>query len=219
VLETRQPIAFDAISDGEATGRFVIVDGYDIAGGGIIISAEKDDQEELRAEARLRDFNWIRGGVAQAARAKRFGHQPALVMFVGKPGVGKHKYARAVEAALFEREMSAYMLDGTNVLLGVDSDLVWLESTQLELVRRFAEVAHILLDAGHLVVSTTNAIGLADFAAVQALIPDFPVLVVDIDPDGKSVAPSDLRLSGKETEADVVAKVTALLTQRQITSI
>src|SRR6185295_7481311 len=96
--------------------------------------------------------------------------------------VGKHKYARAVEKALFEKNMSAYMLDGTNVLLGVDADLVWKQSTQEELVRRFAEVAHLLLDAGHLVISTTNTIGLADFAAVQAVIPDYPVLAVDINP-------------------------------------
>jgi bifunctional enzyme CysN/CysC/sulfate adenylyltransferase subunit 1 len=51
VLETRQPVAFDLISEAESTGRFVIVDGYDIAGGGIIIAAEKDAQEEFRAEA------------------------------------------------------------------------------------------------------------------------------------------------------------------------
>jgi hypothetical protein len=94
-------------------------------------------------------------------------------MFVGPSGTGKHKFAMSVEKALFERGMAAYMLDGTNVLLGVDADLVFKESTQNELVRRFAEVAHILLDAGHLVVSTTNSIGLADVAAVQALVSDF----------------------------------------------
>lgn len=218
ILETRQAVSFDTISDGEATGRFVLVDGYDIAGGGIITGAETDQKEDLRAEARLRDFNWIKGGVTRETRVKRLGHQPALVMFVGKAGVGKHKYARAVEKALFEKGHSAYMLDGTNVLLGVDADLVWVESTQHELVRRFAEVAHILLDAGNLVVSTTNAIGLADIAAVQALIPDFPVLVVDIDASGQLTGSSDLHLTGKESESDAIEKVLALLTTHQITN-
>jgi adenylylsulfate kinase-like enzyme len=111
------------------------------------------------------------------------------------------------------------MLDGSNVLLGVDSDLIWVEATQQELVRRFAEVAHILLDAGHIVVSTTNTIGLADFAAVQALIPDFPVLAVEVDPDKKAVGAADLRLTGEESETDVVAKVSDLLQKRQITSL
>ena len=150
ILETRQPIAFDPITENETTGRFVIVDGYDIAGGGIITGAEKDDQENLRAQAQLRDFHWIPGGVSQEERAARFKHRPALLMFLGKHAVGKHKYARAVEKALFEKGLSAYMLDGSNILIGVDADLVWVESTQQELVRRFAEVAHILLEAGQM---------------------------------------------------------------------
>jgi len=219
ILESRQPIAFDTIAEGEATGRFVIVDGYDIAGGGIITGVEKDEKEELRAEAQRRDFNWIKGGVSQEARAAKLSHRPALVMFVGKAGVGKHKYARAVEKALFDKGMSAYMLDGTNVLLGVDSDLVWVNTTQQELVRRFAEVAHILLDAGHLVISTTNSIGLADFSAVQALISDFPVLAVDVNPAKSAIGSADLQLTGKESEPDVIAKMVGLLEKHHITNL
>jgi len=216
VLETRQPIAFDTIADEEATGRFVIVDGYDIAGGGIITGAEKDEKEELRAEAQTWDFNWIRGGVSQEARAEKSGHAPALIMFTGKAGVGKHAYARAVEKALFEKGMAAYMLDGSNILLGVDADMVWMRSTQQELVRRFAEVAYLLLDAGHLVISTTNTIGLADVAAVQALIPDIPVLAIDINSADAALSSADLKLNGKETETDVITKVYALLKKRRI---
>jgi bifunctional enzyme CysN/CysC len=138
-------------------------------------------------------------------------------MFVGKPNVGKHKLARAVERALFDKGISAYMLDGTNVLLGVDSDLVWVSTTQQELVRRFAEVAHILLDAGHLVISTTNSIGLADFASVQALIPDYRVLTVDINPGAAAIGSSDLHLTGVENEPDVLDKVSLLLAKHDIT--
>jgi bifunctional enzyme CysN/CysC len=219
VLETRQPVAFDLIADSEATGRFVIVDGYDVAGGGIITTAESDQQEEFRAEARLRDFNWVKGGVTVAERAKRYGHQACLLMFVGKAGAGKQKYARALEKALFDQGKNSYMLDGTNVLLGVDQDLYWVDATQAELVRRFAEVAHLLLHAGLIVVSTTNAIGLADYGQVQALIPDFASLVIDIDPEGKSMAPCDLRIRGTEPEAEVVAAVTRLLIGKQLTSV
>ena len=124
VLETRQPIAFDLTADCEATGRFVIVDGYDVAGGGIITAAVADELRDLRAEARTRDFNWVEGGVTAADRAHRAGHREALVMFVGKSGAGKHRYARALERALFDAGRNAYMLDGQNVLLGVDSDLL-----------------------------------------------------------------------------------------------
>jgi bifunctional enzyme CysN/CysC len=216
-LEVRQPVAFDLTSDCEATGRFVIVDGYDMAGGGIITAAVADDLRDLRAEARTRDFNWVPGGVTTADRARRSGHRSALVMFVGKAGSGKMRYARALERALFDAGRTAYMLDGQNVLLGVDHDL-WVDAAQSELVRRFGEVVHLLLNAGLIVVSTTNAIGLADATAVQALIPDAPMLLIDIDPTDASAQACDLRIRGIEPEADVIAQITALLAERQITS-
>jgi bifunctional enzyme CysN/CysC len=216
VLEARQPLAFDLTADCEATGRFVIVDEYDVAGGGIITEVVPDDLRDLRDEARTRDFHWVPGGVTAAERAARHGHRAALVMFVGKAGVGKHKLARAVEKALFAADRAAYMLDGTNVLLGVDNDL-WVDGAKSELVRRFGEVVHLLLNAGLIVVSTTNVIGLADATAVQALIPDAPLVLVEVG--AGSAQACDLLVSGAEPEAEVVGKVMALLEARQITSL
>jgi len=216
VLEARQPLAFDLTAECEATGRFVIVDEYDVAGGGIITEAVSDDLRDLRDEARTRDFHWVPGGVTAAERVARHGHRAALVMFVGKAGVGKHKLARAVEKALFARGRAAYMLDGTNVLLGVDNDL-WVDGAKSELVRRFGEVVHLLLNAGLIVVSTTNAIGLADATAIQALIPDSPLVLVEVG--AGSAQACDLLVRGAEPEAEVAAKVMALLEARQITSL
>ncbi len=221
VLEARQPIAFDLTADCEATGRFVIVDEYDVAGGGIITGVVADDLGDLRAEARTRDFNWVQGGVTGGDRAARYGHRSALVMFVGKAGVGKHQFARALEKALFDGGRNAYMLDGKNVLLGVDHDL-WVDAAQSELVRRFGEVVHLLLSSGQIVVSTTNAIGLADATAVQALIPDAPLVLVEVvaDGDGEERARAhDLLVRGDEPAAEVIAKIAALLDARGITKI
>lgn len=218
ILETRQPIAFDLIGDSEATGRFVIVDGYDIAGGGIITATVKDEQEDFRVEARLRDFRWIAGGVSAIERRGRFNHAPALVLFTGGHGVGKHRYARALESHLFKAGITAYLLDGANILLGVGND-IGVDAARHELVRRFGESAHILLDAGLIVVSTSNAIGLADAAAVQALLGDRTVLTVEIDPTGTSVAPCDLRLRGTESEAEVADRIAATLRERNVTGL
>ncbi len=157
------------------------------------------------------------GGVTAADRAARNGHRAALIMFVGKAGTGKHQHARALERALFEAGRNVYMLDGQNVLLGVDHDL-WVDAAQSELVRRFGEVAHLLLNAGLIVVSTTNAIGLADATAVQALIPDAPMLLIDVDPSGSSTQACDLRITGTEHEAEVIAQIVALLHRQQITT-
>jgi bifunctional enzyme CysN/CysC len=194
----------------------VIVDGYDVAGGGIVTAAVADELKDLRAEARTRDFNWVAGGVTAEQRAQRFGPHAALIMFVGPAGAGKHRYARALEKALFDRGRNIYMLDGKNVLLGVDHDL-WVDAAQSELVRRFGEVANLLLNAGLIVVSTTNAIGLADARAVQALIPDTPTILIDVDPAGDSTLPFDLRIRGTESEDELVSQVTDLLAHRKIT--
>jgi bifunctional enzyme CysN/CysC len=215
VLETRTPVAFDLISESAATGRFVIVDGYDVAGGGIITGTEADDQDDLRAEARLRDFNWIHGGVTTADRAQANGHRAGLVMFVGKNGVGKRRYARELEKSLFAARRQAYMLDGTNVLLGLDHDLS-VDAAREELVRRFGEVVNLLATAGLIVVSTTNAIGLADASSVQTLIGDVPSVVVEIDPSGTSTSNCDLRFTGVESDAVVVTRIAELLAQRGI---
>ena len=165
----------------------------------------------------MRDFNWVPGGVTGADRAARHGHRSALIMFVGKAGTGKHTHARALEKALFEAGRNVYMLDGQNVLLGVDHDLCGRRRAVRAgpPVRRGGAPA---VNAGLIVVSTTNAIGLADATAVQALVPDAPMLLIDVDPSGSSTMACDLRITGTEPEAEVIAKIADLLRHRGITN-
>jgi hypothetical protein len=66
------------------------------------------------------------------------------------------------------------------------------------------------------VVSTTNAIGLADASSVQTLIGDVPSVVVEIDPSGTSTSNCDLRFTGRESPAVVVTRIAELLAQRGI---
>lgn len=70
ILETTAPVAFDLSGQVEATGRFVIVDGYEIAGGGIITDVVHDEDTAERAIDRLKHVHWVQSGVG-AARARR----------------------------------------------------------------------------------------------------------------------------------------------------
>jgi hypothetical protein len=63
-------------------------------------------------------------------------------------------------------------------------------------------------------ISTTNAIGLADHGSVQTLIGDAPSLVIDVDPAGASTTACDLRIRGSESEAEIVTRVVDLLIKR-----
>src|ERR1041384_2114014 len=94
------PISFDLSSSFEATGRFVLVDDYDIAGGGIVTEMIRDDQEVLREEARRRDFAWVKGEVGIEERAQQYGHRAAIVLITGGRHTGKSFLAKRLEARL-----------------------------------------------------------------------------------------------------------------------
>jgi len=213
VLRTRNPVAFDPSERIEGTGRFVIVDGYDIAGGGIVRELVPDEHHQLRLESRIRDIEWVRGDISAGERAERLGHPASMVMITGEAGVGKHAVARVLERRLVEGGVHAYLLDGKNVFLGVDADIDL--DDRDELVRRFGEVVHLFLDAGTVVVSTTNVIGMSDHRTVQTLVSPFKMLVVHLGPGREEIPDgADLRLDPGVDPTEAVAQIMAVLAER-----
>lgn len=209
-LRTRRPVAFDASSDLESTGRFVIVDGYDIAGGGIVREAVSDELEARRLERQIRDTEWVRGDITPAMRAELNGHGAAMIMFTGAADAGKHAIARALEVAMVRAGNHAYLLDGKNVFLGIDADIAFDDIE--EFVRRFGEVANILLDAGLVVISTTNVIGLADHRKLEAQISPAPMFLVHVGPEAEGLPDdADLRLDPNGPPAQAAQSIIAAL--------
>jgi bifunctional enzyme CysN/CysC len=206
VLRTRTPVAFDPAADIEQTGRFVIVDGYDIAGGGIVREMVVDDLQQRRLESRLRDRDWVRGDIGPDRRADLAGHPASMVMVTGAHGSGKMTIARALERRLVESGHRAYLLNGKNLVLGVDADIDFDDVD--ELVRRFGEVAHLLLDAGLLVVSTTEFIGVRDHTAITTQVAPFPTFVVHLGPEADGVPEAtDLRADPRPDPDWIVGRI------------
>jgi len=197
LIRTKTPIAFDRCADCDVTGRFVIVDGYDIWGGGIIMEPLKDEQEPFRREARLRDFQWRRGEVQLCERTQRNGHNPGIILFTGASGTGKARLARHLERRLFNSGRQVYLLDGKNLQLGLGRDLS--AEDKDEMVRRFGEVAQVLLRAGQIVVSTTNSFAQADHQTIRTLVHPYPVLTVHMSFDAQE-APENTDLSFLESD-------------------
>jgi bifunctional enzyme CysN/CysC len=200
-LRTKAPVAFDLSASFEATGRFVLVDEYDIAGGGIITELVHDDQEFLREEARRRDFAWVKGEVTVEDRAQQYGHRAAVVLITGGRHAGKSFLARKLEGRLVADGRHAYLLDGENLRRGLDADLSEEERGQsTEMARRYGEVARLLTDTGLIVVSTTNPFGLAYREASQAiktLVHPAPVIAVHMSRTEEAPPPNtDVVLSG-----------------------
>jgi bifunctional enzyme CysN/CysC len=161
VLTCRHAIAFDVIDEVPATARFVIVDDYEIRGGGIIRQSLADEQQQMRRQVMQRNLHWAASTISREQRWERYNQKAALILITGKRNVGKKTLARAIEQRLFADGKTVYFMGIANVLYGVDADIKKPgtdEPHRPEHLRRLAEVANILLDAGVILIVT--AIGL-----------------------------------------------------------
>jgi bifunctional enzyme CysN/CysC len=217
-LKTRTPVAFDLFGSIATTGRFVLVDEFDVCGGGIITTytpATKSDK--LRDEVRTRDFNWIKSDITPDERAYRNGHRAALILVTGDPGSGKGPLARILEHSLFQNNFQSYLLDRRNVNLGVGADLDDPKNSgESESARRLGEVAKLFLDAGHVVISTSNAFHQEDQADLRLLAN--PYQVVEIQVGSQSSGEPDLVLSLDETQnaKEASVKIQNFLKEKKI---
>ena len=155
VIHTRRPVAVDLFEQVPTLGRLVLVDGFDVAGGGIVV-----DVPERFAAANVVAEAGVNADVSQVARGERHlrhGHRGAVVWLTGVPGSGKTTLAKALERQLFERHIQVFVLDGDNIRPGLSSDLGVSGSDREENMRRVAEVAKLFAEAGSVcIVSFTS---------------------------------------------------------------
>jgi bifunctional enzyme CysN/CysC len=202
-LRTSTPVVFDLFGSIPTTGRFVLVDGYDVCGGGIITTYTPNKTDRLRDEVRHRDFHWLKSDIKLEERAYRNGHQSALILIVGSSGVGKAKLAKYLEKKLFELNYQSYLLDGRNVALGVSADIGSQQKKQEgEVLRRFGEVAKLFLDAGHVVISTSNVFNQEDHSDLRLLVEPCQVVEIFVTDETKQSENCDIKLSIIEAEKE-----------------
>ena len=82
------------------------------------------------------------------------GHGPAVILLTGLPGAGKSTIANLVDRALNDRGVHTALLDGDNVRNGLSSDLGFSTDDRVENMRRIGEVAHLMSDAGLVVIAS-----------------------------------------------------------------
>ena len=155
IIHTRRPVAVDLFERVPTLGRLVLVDGFDVAGGGIVV-----DVPERFAAANVVAGAGVNADVSQVARGERHlrhGHRGAVVWLTGVPGSGKTTLAKALERQLFERHIQVFVLDGENIRPGLSSDLGVSGSDREENMRRVSEVARLFAEAGSVcIVSFTS---------------------------------------------------------------
>lgn len=152
VLRTSTMLALDEFSSNWHTGRFVLVDGYDIAGGGIISMRGYPDQRQLITGKSSNIFA-VDQGILKEVRSKRNGHKGGVIWFTGLSGSGKTTIALEVEKRLFQKGYQTYVLDGDNIRSGLNANLGFSPEDRAENIRRVGEVAALFSDAGFVVLT------------------------------------------------------------------
>jgi len=143
-IATQAPLVFDAYRDNRATGTFILIDRLTNA----TIGAGMIDHALRRAD----NVHWQAIDVSREARAKLKQQQPKVLWFTGLSGSGKSTIANLVEKKLHALGLHTMMLDGDNVRHGLNRDLGFTEEDRVENIRRVAEVARLMSDAGLIVL-------------------------------------------------------------------
>jgi bifunctional enzyme CysN/CysC len=138
-LQLGAPIAFEG-----GSRRFVLVDqlGRETAGLGLLHFALRRSQ----------NLQWQALDINKERRAVLMGQKPCVIWFTGLSGAGKSTIANLVEKRLHAIGRHTYLLDGDNVRHGLNKDLGFTDADRVENIRRVAEVARLMVDAGLVVL-------------------------------------------------------------------
>ncbi len=169
-LHTKKPVAFDVHADIAALGRFVIVDEFDVAGGGIIV-ADNYPRRTHDAGTKSENIFWSRGKVTAQQREVRHGHPGCVIWLTGLSSSGKSTIATELERELFNLGRSVYVLDGDNIRHGLGSNLGFSPKDRTENIRRVGEVAKLFADAGVICITAFISPYRADRDLVRKIMP------------------------------------------------
>ena len=171
-VATAAPVAFDPHADDRAMGGLMLLDpAGDVVAVGIVVRG-------LRAATNVfrQDFT-----VTRTERARLKGHRPAVVWLTGLPSAGKSTIANGVEARLNQAGVHTAALDGDNLRHGLTKDLGFSAADRTENIRRVAEVARLMSDAGLVVLCSFITPLRAERALARAAMKDGEFVEVFVD--------------------------------------
>jgi bifunctional enzyme CysN/CysC len=172
-LRLDRPVAFDPYVENRETGGFILIDrlsNHTVAAGMIKGSLRRAANIHLQAL-----------DVDKAARSAIKGQKPCVVWFTGLSGAGKSSIANRVEQLLHARGRHTYLLDGDNVRHGLNGDLGFSAEARAENIRRVAEVARLMADAGLIVLAAFISPFAAERRLARSLLPQGEFVEVFVD--------------------------------------
>lgn len=217
ILKLDKAIAFDLAHEISETSRFVIVDNYQIVGGGIIEEALKDEQTWIRKKVFIRDNKWEKSWVTKVERAEKYNQKPTLILMTGEKVAQKKEIAKALEKKLVDGGKIAYFLGIGNVLYGVDADIKSkIKNNKKECLRRLAEVSNIMLDAGIILIVTATELTQDDLNIIKTTVNSNNIETIWIGENVTTDIKYTLLITSPDTLEKAVAKIKRMLQERGI---
>ncbi len=172
-IQTERNIAFDPYSHNRDTGGFILIDrqSHATVGAGMLHFA-------LRRSSNL---HWQAVVVDKAARQQQNGHRSGVVWLTGLSGAGKSTVANLLEQQLHHSGHRTYLLDGDNIRHGLSKDLGFSAADRVENIRRIAEVARLMVDAGLIVITAFISPFRAERRMARALFAEGEFIEVYLD--------------------------------------
>lgn len=212
ILETMKPVAFDPVADIPEIGRFVVVDNYEISGGGIILSAILNEETTLSEHIRKREFEWERSHIKPDNRATKYEHKSAFIVITGQIDTGKQRIAKGLEEALFEQGKNVYFLGISNRLALSAADATKDKIlSKFEHIQQLGELAHIMTDAGLILITSITDIDDYELKTLKSLNRPNKTLVINVGENEFSEGQVDLLLKANEETPTAVQKIVELL--------
>lgn len=180
LLELEKPIAFDLLSYNFYLSRFVIIDHYEISGGGTIYGISEDKQNWISEKTITGNNKWENSAISEAERALKYQQNPTLIMITGLSNGGKKYISSILEKKLFNQGRIVYLLS------------IYYKEEHL---RRLAEISNIMLDAGNILIVTVDEMSNDDLKEIKTIVDPKKIKVLWIGNNITTDIEYDLQIS------------------------
>ncbi len=215
-LKLNRAVAFDLADQVAATSRFVLVEDYEIRGGGIVREALPDRQSEIREKVMLRNFKWEPSAIQPERRSEKYSQKSSLLLITGSREAERKTLAKDLETRLFEDGRVVYFLGMANVVYGVDADIERKTDNRTEHLRRLGEVANMFLDAGALLIVTAHELTQDDLEVIKTTVDPDRIELIWVGDHVSTDVTYEMILGDAEAAEDGVDRIKRLLQDKGI---
>ena len=148
--------------------------------------------------------------ITKADRERLHGHRSLLLWFTGLSGSGKSTLANLVEVELNKRSISTFSLDGDNIRQGINKDLSFAPEDRTENIRRIAEIAHLMVDAGVLTLAAFVSPYLKDREDIKTIVGEENFIEIYINTSLEECERRDVKGLYKKARAGEIKNMTGI---------